>query len=399
MNKKEIFGIILLICVIFSLQAVVAADSGSNSTDGEVLSVDNDVSSFALPSSNTDSLGAANEKNFTDLQNIVNGDVTNFAKNNYTKADGENEVLITHSITLDGDGKVIIDAKKQSRIFNITGEDTVVTLQGITFINGNATGNGGSIISEGKLTLINCNFINNTASENGGAVFFGSVEGDKITNCVFKNNIAGVNGGAIDFARGEKVDFSDGSTNATISNSEFTNNTAKRSAGAVYWFGTYGTIKDSNFTNNKALGLVEAKDSYGNLTYGGYGGAIMWTGANGTVSNCRFISNEAEYNAARTSGGRGGAIYLQGSLAGNCTNTTFNSCTFISNIAGTNGGAIDWHEGATDGNILKSVFKNNIAEANGGAVYWRGHNGEIKDSNFTNNTAKALRNGSYGNMG
>ncbi|WP_296878470.1 Ig-like domain repeat protein [uncultured Methanobrevibacter sp.] len=399
MNKKEIFGIILLICVIFSLQAVVAADSGSNSTDGEVLSVDNDVSSFALPSSNTDSLGAANEKNFNDLQSIVNGDVTNFAKNNYTKADGENEVRITHSITLDGDGKVIIDAKKQSRIFNITGEDTVVTLKGITFINGNAAGNGGSIISEGKLTLINCNFINNTASENGGAVFFGSVEGDKITNCVFKNNIAGVNGGAIDFARGEKVDFSDGSTNATISNSEFTNNTAKRSAGAVYWFGTYGTIKDSNFTNNKALGLVEAKDSYGNLTYGGYGGAIMWTGANGTVSNCRFISNEAEYNAARTSGGRGGAIYLQGSLAGNCTNTTFNSCTFISNIAGTNGGAIDWHEGATDGNILKSVFKNNIAEANGGAVYWRGHNGEIKDSNFTNNTAKALRNGSYGNMG
>ena len=156
MNKKEIFGIILLICVIFSLQAVVAADSGSNSTDGEVLSVDNDVSSFALPSSNTDSLGAANEKNFNDLQNIVNGDVTNFAKNNYTKADGENEVRITHSITLDGDGKVIIDAKKQSRIFNITGEDTVVTLKGITFINGNAAGNGGSIISEGKLTLINC---------------------------------------------------------------------------------------------------------------------------------------------------------------------------------------------------------------------------------------------------
>ena len=183
------------------------------------------------------------------------------------------------------------------------------------------------------------NFINNTASENGGAVFFGPVEGDTITNCLFENNKAGINGGAIDFKRGTNVDFSNGSTKATISNSKFNNNIANRSAGAVYWFGTYGTIKDSNFTNNKALGITEAEDSYGNRTYGGYGGAIMWTGANGTVTNCRFISNEAEYNAARTSGGRGGAIYLQGSEAGNCTNTTFDKCTFISNIAGTNGGA------------------------------------------------------------
>ena len=40
MNKKEILAIILLICVVFSLQAVIAADSGSNSTDSTVLSVD-----------------------------------------------------------------------------------------------------------------------------------------------------------------------------------------------------------------------------------------------------------------------------------------------------------------------------------------------------------------------
>ena len=398
MNKKEIFGILLLICVIFSLQAVVAADSGSNSTDSKVLSVNNNVSSYALPSVDSNGLAAANEASFTDLQDVVNRGGTGFADHNYTQS-GTSEVTISNNITLDGQGKVIIDAKKQSRIFNIEGKDTAVTLIGITFINGNANGNGGSIVSNGKLTLENCNFINNTASENGGAVFFGPVEGDTITNCLFENNKAGINGGAIDFKRGTNVDFSNGSTKATISNSKFNNNIANRSAGAVYWFGTYGTIKDSNFTNNKALGITEAEDSYGNRTYGGYGGAIMWTGANGTVTNCRFISNEAEYNAAKTSGGRGGAIYLQGSKAGNCTNTTFDKCTFISNIAGTNGGAIDWHEGASDGNILKSVFENNIAEANGGAVYWRGHNGEIKDSNFTNNTAKALRNGSYGNMG
>ena len=56
MNKKEILTIILLICVVFSLQAVIAADSGSNSTDSTVLSVDENVSSYALPSSDTDTL-------------------------------------------------------------------------------------------------------------------------------------------------------------------------------------------------------------------------------------------------------------------------------------------------------------------------------------------------------
>ena len=118
---------------------------------------------------------------------------------------------------------------------------------------------------------------------------------------------------------------------------------------------------------------------------------MLWVGSHGIIDNCKFINNNADR--------RGGAVYLHGNSTENCTNTTISNSIFTANIAGTNGGAIDWHEGASEGNILKSVFENNIAEANGGAVYWRGHNGEIIDSNFTNNTAKALRNGSYGNMG
>ena len=145
MNKKEIFGILLLICVIFSLQAVVAADSGSNNADGKVLSVNNNVSSYALPSVDSNGLAAANEASFTDLQDVVNRGGTGFADHNYTQS-GTSEVTISNNITLDGQGKVIIDAKKQSRIFNIEGKDTAVTLIGITFINGTANGNGGSII-------------------------------------------------------------------------------------------------------------------------------------------------------------------------------------------------------------------------------------------------------------
>ena len=89
----------------------------------------------------------------------------------------------------------------------------------------------------------------------------------------------------------------------------------------------------------------------------------MWTGAIGYVYDCTFTSNEAKYNEDQSSGGRGGAVYLQGSDEGNCTNTTFDKCTFTANKAGTNGGAIDWHEGAEYGKVSHSIFVNNTADS------------------------------------
>lgn len=252
--------------------------------------------------------------------------------------------------------------------------------------NGNPVlgGSGGAIAWIGDIGNVdNSTFINNTAKRLGGGIFLRDNSNTIFANDKFINNTAGVNGGAIDFNRGAH--------DGVIVNSTFENNVANRSAGAIFWFGTNGTIKNSNFTNNTALGLVEYKDSYGHLTYGGYGGAIMWTGANGIVDKCNFEDNFAVK--------RGGAVYLQGSDVGNCTNTTFNHCTFTKNGAGTNGGAVDWHEGAHDGFIYNSTFQHNTANANGGAVYWRGHDGQIIDSNFINNTAKGLNTDSYGNSG
>ena len=369
MNKKEIFGILLLICVIFSLQAVVAADSGSNSTDSNVLSVDNNVSSYALPSANSNSLEAANEKTFDDLQTVVSNGGTGFANNNYTWNSGNSEVTILNDIILNGDGKVIIDAKKQSRIFNISSGATV-TLKGITFINGNANGNGGSIVSDGKLTLENCNFINNTASGHGGAVYLGSSDGDKITNCNFEGNVAGSNGGAVDWYAG--------SSNGEVLGSNFKNNTAKRSGGAIHWSGHNGTISNTNFTGNKATG--EVISDIGGVLGGGDGGAVLWVGSHGIIKdNCNFINNFAQY--------RGGAIFLHGNSTENCTNTTVTNCNFEDNIAGLNGGAIDWQRGANNGTLSYSNFTNNTAWRSGGAVYWYGNDGNITWCRFEDNHA------------
>ena len=266
-------------------------------------------------------------------------------------------------------------------------------------------GNGGALVMRGwDSKAVDCIFINNTANTlypnnggRGGAAFLTNTSYNPSNNntgfihCTFINNTAAVNGGAVTWAKGATYGF--------LNDSMFINNTAKRSGGAVYWYGTDGTVKNTTFINNTALAMVNATDSYGGYNYGGFGGAIMWVGTNGTVDNCTFKYNEAKYNPTVDQGGRGGAVYLQGSTVGNCTNTTFCNNIFIGNIAGTNGGAIDWHEGAHEGKVINSTFEDNVANSNGGAIYWRGHDGDIIGSNFTNNTAKGMHPGSYGNAG
>ncbi|MBQ9026708.1 MAG: hypothetical protein IJ104_10125, partial [Methanobrevibacter sp.] len=244
-------------------------------------------------------------------------------------------------------------------------------------------GNGGGLVMRGwDSYAYNCTFIGNIAKQHGGAAFSTNTSYDQLNNntgfelCTFTDNTAGFNGGAVDWASGATYGY--------IRNSIFTDNTANGKGGAVHWSGTNGIIANSKFINNKATGANNGNE--------GDGGAVIWTGSNGIARNCTFINN----NASR----RGGAVYLQESATtGNCTNTTFDNCTFDANFAGTNGGAVDWHEGAHDGNLLNCIFENNIAKANGGAVYWRGHGGEIINSNFTNNTAKGLVTGAYGNSG
>ena len=164
------------------------------------------------------------------------------------------------------------------------------------------------------------------------------------------------------------------------------NNSAKANGGAVYWFGTNGTIEGSNFTDNRALGT--ATGPYGES---GCGGAVIWTGSNGLVDDCNFINNSAVKN--------GGAVYLDNIKQGECDNTTFSNSHFENNTAGVNGGAIDWHDGATNGRIENSTFVNNSAKANGGAVYWFGTNGTIEGSNFTDNRALGTATGPYGESG
>ena len=252
MSRKEILIICLIICCLFSLQAVAAASDG-NSTDHVVLTTDSNVSAYSLPNTDNQLRDGSDAGTFSDLQNDLSlgGDIV--LTKNYTY-DGDKDTGLVNGISIPntvnsitGSGKIIIDGSQQARIFNILSGHSIA-LTGITFINANADGNGGSINSDGTLIISDCNFTNNTASGHGGAIYLGSGKGDTVTNCNFEGNVAGGNGGAIDWYAG--------SSNGMITGSTFTDNTAKRSGGAVHWSGHYGTIRDSNFTNNNATGEV-----------------------------------------------------------------------------------------------------------------------------------------------
>ena len=243
-------------------------------------------------------------------------------------------------------------------------------------------GDGGAVIwigSEGEVD--NCTFVDNEAAKRGGAVYLQAngrenCSNTNFTNSYFKNNTAGTNGGAIDWNKGAH--------NGLVENVTFINNTAKRSGGAVYWNGEYGDIIHANFTGNRALGIANASDAFNVVTYGGDGGAVIWIGSYGSVDDCIFENNSAAK--------RGGAVYLQGTIDANCTDTNFTNSYFKNNTAGTNGGAIDWNKGAQNGLVYNVTFIDNIAKRSGGAIYWNGHNGTISWSKFYNNSALGLTN-------
>ncbi|MDL2246790.1 Ig-like domain repeat protein [Methanobrevibacter sp. OttesenSCG-928-K11] len=301
------------------------------------------------------------EENFTQLQSDVNTAINNNGilelNDNYTWQSTE----ITTGIMIKGNLTIngnghTIDGKSSARIFNIESSYRV-TINNINLINGKVN-NGAAIYNSGGIvTISNVNFTNNTATDNGGAIY---------------------NTG----------------TNFTVNNSNFNNNRAQRNSnnyggGAIYNAGTNFSVNNSNFTNN--LGTA-------------FGGAIYNTQDNFIVNNSYFFSNAAN---SRSYGG--GAIYNSGNKftvikstfisntannGGAIYNTkdyfTVNNSNFTSNNVGSSGGAI-YNSFGLKFTINNCNFTKNNANgtSSGGAIFNTGSNFTINKSNFTANTGKS----------
>ena len=415
---------IVILVLILSVGAVCAADD----TSDEIIS-DDGQDTLEITQKDIYTTGESSFSNLAD--EIENASTTLDLTKDYTfnnETDNNKGILITKdNFVLNGNGHTI-DAKNQSRIFNITANN--VTLSNLILTGGNAE-KGGAIYATGSLTLNNVTFTDNYAKTEGGAIGLYSDVSINCDNSRFIDNYAEA-GSAIYIKKGElnlyntemsskifnkysliaalknSTLYIENSTFANTSssyspalyvrcsktsiiNSKFINLKANITAGAIgVRLGGEVYIKNCEFintTSSKNAGAVYADiagdgnggnvtilDSIFKDTYSDFGGAFLQLGGDLFLNNTEFINGHATFN--------GGSVYLSS------VNGTINNCTFDSNgvddIEGysTYGGALLLDIGTY--NISESKFFNNTASA-GAAIYAYDSSYSISNSTFENN--------------
>ena len=214
---------------------------------------------------------------------------------------------------------------------------------------------GGALYIEGMNTVImiyNTDFENNTSDQNGGIVyaFYTTLT---ISNSYILKNSARNNGGAVNAFQVFKF---------TLINTIFESNEACKDGGAVYLSNLNGnaTVSDCNFTQNTA---------------NSNGGAIFNDNSHTQINSSLFISSSARSN--------GGALF----------NVNFGTISalngiFCYNNAQKDGGVIYARYLCR---FIDSIFINNTAVEHGGVVYAHqlrsSYNNIIQNSYFHHNWA------------
>lgn len=276
-----------------------------------------------------------------------------------------------------------------------------------SYTNNQANVQGGAIALMGQnafvvpgKTTISAYFEKNTAGDKGGAVFS---ENNNLTvsQSKFTGNSAVNYGGALYLT----------DTSAVIENSEFTTNVVTADAsmgGAIYTDGKL-EISNTNFTENSAKkyggAIAGTVDGKGDVTItggtfskntAGAGGAIaLWSdGSSNNAASLTINGTKFEGNSADR---KGGAIVFLQNHTGNekKAEATIESASFTGNEAGESGGALHLeYVGAT---ISNSSFTGNSAGSNGGAIYVAANASlTLKgDNTFSGNTANEVGNDIY----
>jgi predicted outer membrane repeat protein len=343
----------------------------------------------------------------------------------------QGELTSTGDVTITGPGagKLIIDAQGNSRIFDISdsavNHDRPVSISGMTLVNGQATGNGGAILTTESLSLANVNLTGNSATEYGGAVE-GVIENFSVTKCVMSHNSAGADGGALDVVTGTKLQVSNstlsgntsggvgggavlgvegGNNPVVISGDAFTDNTATDAGGGLFTSG-HAAVANSIFSGNSAQsggglclngGGVPSASTIKGSTFADNsanvgGGIYLASPTSATISGVTAIGN-------RATGGRGGGLYVVGPSSTNVTSVSVTGSHFDANSATGNGGGV----AATDGVNLKiggTTINANHAGGGGGGLMVTGSGDEkvtltISGGKVSDNFSSGVGGGMY----
>jgi len=212
-------------------------------------------------------------------------------------------ITISTNTTIDGRGRnITISGGGKVQLFIVNAERTL-HLKQITVADGFISdGNGGGVLNNGTLNVINCTFRGNAATTrqmdtggNGGGIY----NNDYLTviNSTFENNTASFSGGFNPAGLGGGI-FNN--NDATITNSTFHGNSAI-SGGGIFT-GSQGdsgllVVDNSTFNNNQITG--SANDGPG-------------LGAGGGIYNQAFITvvTNSTFYANGGTGAIGGNIYV-----------------------------------------------------------------------------------------
>ena len=208
--------------------------------------------------------------NYDDTLTAINSEFKNSNKTTFSMvySNAESELNIERCRFLDSAAKYATAIYAQNN----------VTIRNSIFRNLNANETGGAVALKDlrKATLENCTFTDTRAEKNGGALFI-DINKDssnqsyvKISDSAFINSYGDFGGALVQLGG-----------NLEISNSEFINNKALYSGGAIYISNVdNGIITNSNFENNK---LIIGEMFNGGGIYSDY--SIL------TVSNSNFTKN------------------------------------------------------------------------------------------------------------
>ena len=385
----------------------------------------------------------------------INGNKANITNSNFTKSyaysnggaiyvNGANATINNSKFSLHnattagaiyvkGENTLISDSEFNKSVASVDGGAVYLggnntKIYNSTFNENFASNGGGAVYNNGgTATIISSNFTNNTVkstTSRGGAIFWkGGSSNDLILDCYFENNSAldtnhakGALGGAIYWEHGSTP-----TTNSSIINSTFVNNTSEHHGGAIDWFNANnGTIENCVFIENYAVhdgGALYIGDDGSNgenLTInnsifiknhaGVKGGALSMQFYNSKVINCNFTDNYAS---------GAGSVYMNNVKANhtqyiNCNfigsytttdnggvaiinvpyidfiNCTFENCTVPSRMQGA---GIYFNNKAIYSNVIDSNFTNCSNARYGGAISINARNINISGSNFDINTA------------
>ena len=271
---------------------------------------------------------------FDYLQEYINNhssDAIVYIDRNYTYNELDSitqGVVINSNMIIDGQG-FTIDAKGNSRIFNINAN--VVKITNMTLQNGYADNGGAICFANGILRgYIDANFINNTATESGGAINFlyGAID----------STIAGTYSG--NKARRGGANYFDGEVSNSTVTGTYTQNTA-----------TYGGA--NHFAHNIQKSTLSGTYIQNTAAYDG--------GANSFNQFVLYSTITGTYTANRAQ--RGAANYFNNKVYNSCINGTYTQNTAI--LAGAN----DFNQAVSD-SIISGTYTGNTAAQDGGANYF-----------------------------